>query len=86
MEPIVFEELESENPFELGYLQKLKGYSDKYKIRVGDYRIGITIEQETNTLICEKIAHRKDIYQFFLEYQELISWVKTETQLQHSPV
>jgi mRNA interferase RelE/StbE len=57
VEPIVFQELESENPFELGYLQKLKGYSDKYKIRVGDYRIGITIEQDTNTLICERIAH-----------------------------
>jgi len=65
VEPIVFQELESENPFELGYLQKLRGYSDKYKIRVGDYRIGITVEQETNTLICEKIAHRKDIYRIF---------------------
>ncbi|MFB2895956.1 type II toxin-antitoxin system RelE/ParE family toxin [Aerosakkonemataceae cyanobacterium BLCC-F50] len=57
--------MESENPFELGYLQKLKGYSDKYKIRVGDYRIGITVEQDTNTLICERIAHRKDIYRIF---------------------
>ncbi len=65
VEPIVFQELESENPFELGYLQKLRGYSDKYKIRVGDYRIGITVEQETNTLICERIAHRKDIYRIF---------------------
>lgn len=65
VESIVFQELESENPFELGYLQKLRGYSDKYKIRVGDYRIGITVEQETNTLICERIAHRKDIYRIF---------------------
>ncbi|MBD2182510.1 type II toxin-antitoxin system RelE family toxin [Aerosakkonema funiforme] len=65
VEPIVFQELESENPFELGYLQKLKGYNDKYKIRVGNYRIGITVEQETNTLICERIAHRKEIYKIF---------------------
>lgn len=65
VEPIVFQELESENPLELGYLQKLKGYSDKYKIRVGNYRIGITVEQETNTLICERIAHRKEIYKIF---------------------
>ncbi len=35
VEPIIFQELESENPFELGYLEKLKGYTDKYKIRVG---------------------------------------------------
>jgi mRNA-degrading endonuclease RelE of RelBE toxin-antitoxin system len=31
VEPIVFQELESENPFDLGYLEKMKGYSDKYK-------------------------------------------------------
>ncbi len=65
VEPIVFQELESENPFELGYLKKLKGYTDKYKIRVGDYRIGITVNKETQTLICDRIAHRKDIYRIF---------------------
>ncbi|MCC5627948.1 type II toxin-antitoxin system RelE family toxin [Nostoc sphaeroides] len=65
IEPIVFQELESENPFELGYIEKLKGYSDKYKIRVGDYRIGITLDQETKTLICQRVAHRKDIYRIF---------------------
>lgn len=65
VEPIVFEELESENPFELGYLEKLKGYSDKYKIRIGNYRIGLTIDKEKQILICERIAHRKDIYQTF---------------------
>ena len=47
VEHIVFQEPESENPFELGYLEKLKGYGDKYKIRVGDYPIGITLDQAT---------------------------------------
>ncbi|MEH2150668.1 type II toxin-antitoxin system RelE family toxin [Nostoc sp.] len=65
IESIVFQEIESENPFELGYIEKLKGYSDKYKIRVGDYRIGITLAQETKTLICQRVAHRKDIYRIF---------------------
>lgn len=65
VEPIVFQELESENPFELGYIEKLKGYSDKYKIRVGDYRIGITLDQTTKTLVCQRVAHRKDIYRIF---------------------
>jgi mRNA interferase RelE/StbE len=65
IEPIVFQELESENPFELGYLEKMKGYADKYKIRVGDYRIGISIDKETQTLICQRVAHRKDIYRIF---------------------
>ncbi len=65
IEPIVFQELESENPFELGYLQKMKGYDDKYKIRVGNYRIGITVDKETQTLIFQRVAHRKDIYKIF---------------------
>ncbi|MBF2005893.1 MULTISPECIES: type II toxin-antitoxin system RelE family toxin [Chlorogloeopsis] len=65
IEPIVFQELESENPFELGYLQKMKGYDDKYKIRVGNYRIGITVDKETQTLICQRVAHRKEIYKIF---------------------
>ncbi len=43
----------------------MKGYADKYKIRVGDYRIGITLEKETSTLICQRVAHRKDIYKIF---------------------
>lgn len=65
IEPIVFQELESDNPFDLGYLKKMKGYLDKYKIRVGDYRIGISLEKETQTLICQRVAHRKDIYRVF---------------------
>lgn len=41
------------------------GYTDKYKIRVGDYRIGITIDKHTKTLICQRIAHRREIYIIF---------------------
>lgn len=65
VEPIVFEELESENPFELGYLEKMKGYLDKYKIRLGDYRIGITVDKKNQVIICERIAHRREIYRNF---------------------
>ncbi|MEH2327068.1 MAG: type II toxin-antitoxin system RelE/ParE family toxin [Nostoc sp.] len=65
IEPIVFQELESENPFDLGYLQKIKGYDDKYKICVGDYRIGISVDKDMQTLICPRAAHRKDIYRTF---------------------
>lgn len=54
-----------ENVFDLGYLQKMKGYDDKYKIRVGDYRIGISVDKETQTLICKRVAHRKNIYRTF---------------------
>jgi len=64
-ERIVFDELLSANPFELGYIEHMRGYPDKYKIRIGKYRIGITIDKHNNLLICQRIAHRKDIYKIF---------------------
>ncbi len=64
-ERIVFEELLSANPFELGYIEHMTGYSDKYKIRIGKYRIGIAIDKNNKLIICQRIAHRKDIYKIF---------------------
>jgi len=64
-ERIVFEELLTSNPFSLGYLERMRGYPDKYKIRLGDYRVGISIDKKNNLIICQRIAHRKDIYRIF---------------------
>lgn len=64
-EAIVFQELGSTNPFELGYLEKMTGFPDKYKIRVGDYRIGMTMDKQAKIIICQRIVHRKDIYRIF---------------------
>ena len=45
-------------------LKKLSGFSNYYRIRIGDYRIGIEqIDKRTIRLII--IAHRKDIYKKF---------------------
>lgn len=65
IEKIVFQDLKSENPFNLGYLQKMKGYTDKYKIRVGDYRIGLVVDQTAKRIICQRVAHRREIYRVF---------------------
>jgi mRNA interferase RelE/StbE len=65
VESIVFSELEADNPFELGYISKMKGYKDKYKVRVGDYRIGLTIDKTNRTIICQRVAHRREIYKIF---------------------
>ena len=65
VEKIVFEDLLSSNPYNLGYLEHMTGYPDKYKIRIGTYRIGITIDKNNKLLICQRIAHRKDIYRVF---------------------
>ena len=48
---------------------KMSGHSDKYRIRLGNYRIGITIENNENDdfeiLWFERLLHRKDIYKYF---------------------
>jgi mRNA interferase RelE/StbE len=64
-EEIVFQELKTENPFGLGYIEKMAGYSDKYKIRVGDYRIGLTLDSKAKIIVCLRIAHRREIYRVF---------------------
>lgn len=43
----------------------MQGYSDKYKIRMGQYRVGLTIDNGTQTLIFERVAHRREIYRIF---------------------
>lgn len=39
---------------------KLKGFKNYYRIKLGDYRIGLHFEN--NLITVEKFAHRKDIY------------------------
>jgi mRNA interferase RelE/StbE len=65
VEVIVFEELKSGNPFALSYISKMKGYNDKYKIRVGDYRIGMTFDSKNQQIICQRVADRREIYRVF---------------------
>ena len=44
-------------------LEKLKGYSSFYRIRSGDYRIGICITDEH--IILMRVLHRREIYRKF---------------------
>ena len=45
-------------------LKKMQGYKIHYRIRVGDYRIGVKIENDFVTF--EAFGHRKDIYKLCL--------------------
>ncbi len=65
VEKTVFKDLICENPFGLGVLEQMKGYPGKYKIRMGQYRIGITLDKQRKIVVCHRIAHRKDIYRLF---------------------
>lgn len=64
-EKMVFEDLICDNPFDLGYLEQMKGYPGKYKIRIGQYRIGVTVDKQQKVIVYNRIAHRKDIYRLF---------------------
>jgi mRNA interferase RelE/StbE len=44
-------------------LKKLKGHVSAYRIRLGDYRIGLFIEN--NCVLFAAFEHRKDIYKKF---------------------
>ena len=44
-------------------LKKLVGFKTAYRIRIGEYRIGIYIVKDTVEFA--RIAHRKDVYKIF---------------------
>lgn len=44
-------------------IKELKGSDDCFRIRIGDYRIGVIINGQTISFI--RILHRKEIYRFF---------------------
>jgi mRNA interferase RelE/StbE len=64
MEDFIFEELPIANSiFCIGIVEKMRGYSLYYKVRFGSYRIGLKMENDT--VILERVLHRKDIYRYF---------------------
>lgn len=48
---------------EISELKKLKGGERYYRIRIGDYRIGLMLEQDTVLFV--RFLHRKDLYRYF---------------------
>jgi len=57
---IILECKEADSLTEIRNLKKLQGYDTFYRIRVGDYRIGI--EFSANERVFTRILHRKEIY------------------------
>lgn len=48
---------------EIKNLKKLSGFKHAYRIKIGDYRIGIFIEN--NIIEFARVIHRKEIYKKF---------------------
>jgi len=60
----IIEEVErAKSPSEISNLKKLKGRGDYYRIRVGEYRVGIALAGETFVFV--RFLNRKDIYKYF---------------------
>jgi mRNA interferase RelE/StbE len=65
IESVAFGEEIADDPFLGGKVQKLTGYSDYYKLRVGAYRIGLRIDTTERLVEFRRVLHRKDIYRNF---------------------
>lgn len=53
----------ADSPTKMPNLKKLKGHSNFFRLRVGDYRIGIVIEEDSVVFV--RFLNRKDIYKYF---------------------
>ena len=64
IEVFAFEEvLQLDSIAQSGKIEKLKGYTNYYRVRFGSYRVGLQVEGDTVTF--ERTLHRKEIYRFF---------------------
>jgi mRNA interferase RelE/StbE len=59
-----FEDLPKyENLSSVNGVKKIQGYKKYYRIKFGDYRIGI--KDEGSRIVLMRVLHRKNIYKFF---------------------
>ena len=60
---VIIDIQKAENISQIKNLKKLKGSQNHYRIKIGDYRMGIIISG--SAVECVRCLHRKDIYRFF---------------------
>ncbi len=48
---------------EIGNVRKLRGGEQYYRIRIGDYRLGLVLEGDR--VIFVRFLHRRDVYRYF---------------------
>jgi mRNA interferase RelE/StbE len=54
---------QAQTPQEIPTLKKLRGERNYFRIRIGDYRLGLKIEGQLVTLV--RILNRKEMYRYF---------------------
>ena len=53
----------ADGPSEIPGLKKLVGAGNYFRVRIGDYRIGVTIAAGVLTFV--RVLHRKEVYRYF---------------------
>ena len=53
----------AESILKIPNVKKLVGTSNYFRIRIGDYRIGVTFSGKTLSFV--RVLHRKEIYRYF---------------------
>lgn len=67
--PKIFQRINSrilllrEEPYPSG-VKMLKGNFNGWRIRVGDYRVVYTLDEELKTITIIRVRHRRDVYRF----------------------
>ena len=60
----VIEEIESaETIHGIGHLRKLRAEGSYFRVRLGDYRMGLIVEEDLATFV--RFLHRSEIYRYF---------------------
>jgi len=44
-------------------LKKLRGGGPYYRIRIGDYRVGLAVEEDAVVFV--RVLHRREVYRYF---------------------
>ena len=48
---------------ELPNVKKMKGFSSAFRLRLGEYRVGVFMQNDV--LILVRVLHRREIYRYF---------------------
>ena len=52
---------------EMNDVRKIQGYEEYYRIRIGDYRLGVKVTKDWIEML--RFLHRKDMYKKFPRFQ-----------------
>ena len=64
IEKFVFEELPAMDSItSIGTVEQMTGFKNYYKVRFGDFRVGL--KKNTNTIELLRVLNRKEIYKYF---------------------